>query len=507
MKYTVCFIAILLLLSGFRKDSPKADSDEESSLILSVSCKSYRFEQGDEIPVIFTITNIGSKPYSFTDRHSDRTGRIEEFSLIAQDSSGNNIPDPREDYIPGMGGGLGFETKTIESGQSFNKTVVLNHWALIIKPGKYSVRGTYQLYYAAINPMKKGVYDFTDSRIKIRSKPINIHVRKRTAVGMSRYISGLAKQLKSADSRNENKIMKKLLYTCDDRMVPVLLDHLNGDRLGYAIKGISFYAPDKDKTKRKLLDFMDQKGLCRDIDVWTLERVGFNKDDFRRLITVGINSGDHVQQSVGAWYAQSYPDDVHMSRLISFVSNQDSVLRYRSIHAIAKNRTDESVTVLKRLLEDEDPKIRKRAQREVKNAYRDQPIRPKSDDLELTKALVAYANDSTTSVRYIAPYYLLKTRSGKSAEAIKQLRNDPSLKLQAAQEDAAVAYFQKMLNYPDPFVKDYFNDTIDFTYKPSAGRPFREDDFSEEFRFNTRQNYEKILTSFKTRKQKETQEK
>ena len=123
---------ILLMLSILMA---RIYADNQSNLELTIRCPKDDLKTGDEIPVEFTITNKGQQPYFCTDRKYDRSGRLQEYQLVAKNEKGNTVPDPRRNYIPGFTGGLSSGGKHLQYGESFTKTIALNRWALIKEPG------------------------------------------------------------------------------------------------------------------------------------------------------------------------------------------------------------------------------------------------------------------------------------------------------------------------------------------------------------------------------------
>ena len=163
---------ILLMLSIL---TARIYADNQSNLELTIHCPKNDLKVGDEIPIVFTITNKERQSYFYTDRKGDRSGRMREYQLVAKDEKGNTVPDPRRNYEFGIGGGLSSSDRYLQYGESFTKVIVLNRWALIKEPGRYVVTGTY----------------FSEDQVKISSQAIEVVVKQRSNEEMGEYINKL----------------------------------------------------------------------------------------------------------------------------------------------------------------------------------------------------------------------------------------------------------------------------------------------------------------------------
>ena len=74
---------------------------------MRIDCAKKTIRLGDEIPIVFTITNTGGATYVYDVRTGDRSGRMPEYELAAKGKDGTAVRDPREGHNWGMiGGGL-----------------------------------------------------------------------------------------------------------------------------------------------------------------------------------------------------------------------------------------------------------------------------------------------------------------------------------------------------------------------------------------------------------------
>ena len=304
---------------------------------------------------------------------------MHEYELSAIDEHGNLVPDPRAKWAGGIGGGLSNQG-TIKSGESFSKTIALNRWALLIKPGIYQVTGT---YYQAHNLPK------------VTSAPIRIEVLPRSDNEMDSYINKLSIKLsETKDEQARAAIVRKLMYTCDSRTIPLLIEAIyKADAASYwAIEAFQYYLPQNQETNDALLYAAKKRGLANGM-LWALRQRGFTGEKIKPLIDVSLSPERPYAWVEGALAAQEFPEDRFTPRLISIALDPESPARSQAVYALAQNRTDESVAALKKLLNEPDPyepkgrTIRQITERAVRTAYwlgdnvKGRPLR--KDDFDL----------------------------------------------------------------------------------------------------------------------------
>ena len=98
------FIQILVLVNiTFGTGATKNNSYD---LELKIHCPVRSIRVGDEIPIVFTIINKGTRDYEFEKSNYDRSGRMLEYKLQARDKNGKIVVDPRENVKLGLMGGI-----------------------------------------------------------------------------------------------------------------------------------------------------------------------------------------------------------------------------------------------------------------------------------------------------------------------------------------------------------------------------------------------------------------
>ena len=473
----------------------------DPNLTLTIHCADKRIKVGDEIPIVFTITNQGESVYSYDQRDYDRSGRMWEYKLVARQEDGTVVPDPRRNYKEGLGGGLSSGRGVIGKGGAFTKTIALNRWALINKPGIYTVTGTY--IYHVRDPDANQKYDVRIMKtFRANSAPIEVVIKPRGRWMMGWYIRTLLRQLKKIKPsgkwevvRQRTAIIARLAYTCDSRIVPTLIDLLyenhHQNDVFWAKEGFVCYLPRDLKIKKAVLGAAKKRGLARCMQT-VLEALGCSEEEFKEIITLSLASEnlDILNAAVGA--AQEHPHDEHMPQLIAIATDPNrpdpnrafyAIERRRAIYAIAYNRTDEGVNALRTLLEDPDKDIRKTTEYAIRQAYKRHPVYPKYADDEYTSELITAATDSNHPLAINSLVGIIaRTRTEEGVKAIKALLEDPNMDISIAKTDEGVQTISNLLKNPDKDVRDMTEIMIRQIYRTYPGRPLRKDDFPELFR-------------------------
>jgi hypothetical protein len=214
-----------------------------------------------------------------------------------------------------------------------------------------------------------------------RSEPITIAIRPRSPEEMGAYIDSLAQQLRSGRHKKPRSLMfKKLMYTCDDRIVPVFVQELCHTRSPYwhshwIPEAYRYYLPDRDGRRAA---FRSAKGGLSAGMFTTLSAYGCSEEQIRQFIRLGLS-----EEARNAWpgatqMAARYPDDANMERLATIATGWTrgphgrwaDEIRVWAIQALAQNRTDESVKALRELLEHKYRWVREDTKAAIVAAYR-----------------------------------------------------------------------------------------------------------------------------------------
>jgi hypothetical protein len=360
--FVLCFAHLCYSTESAKNVSEKKALELKPILSLTIRCDKYKLKIGDEIPITFVIKNEGTIEYSYDNRSYDRSGRMPEYELSAVDEQRKKVPDPKAKWTGGLMGGLGGGEVRIRSNNSFTKTIALNKWALITKPGTYLITGTYH---------PEG------NLSEIISLPIRIKILPRSDTEMAIYINKLVLKLPIAvDKQDLAACVRKLMYTCDRWIAPIMIEVMyNRDAASFwAGEAFNYYLPHDQKTNDALYDAAKKRGLARCM-LQALKYRGFTSEKIKLLIDVSLSPERPYAWVEGALAAQQYPDDRFASRLSAIALNPNSKARVQAIYALANNRTYESVATLKKLLKESNPNdpgertIRQNTEHAIRRAY------------------------------------------------------------------------------------------------------------------------------------------
>ena len=243
---------------------------------------------GDEIPVEFIIINQGTNEYSYRNRSYDRSGRMEEYRLMAKTETGQTVPDPRAHYIGGFAGGLSGKGR-LEPGHSFTKTIALNRWALLKAPGQYQVTG---------------VYVAEDGRQQVVSEPLSITVMPRSEAAMLAYVEQLDVQRKATPKHGHDETVRKLMYTGHPSIIPILLETFYEPQSGFwEAEAFLYYLPRNEQTKKAIMDAARKRGLASGMP-YVLTQYGCGTKELTPLIERSL-APDSRLRPVGRWRPSS----------------------------------------------------------------------------------------------------------------------------------------------------------------------------------------------------------
>jgi len=254
---------------------------------------------GDEIPIEFVISNAGTASYDYFDQGYDPSGRLFEYQLQVKADDGQVMPDPRAKYPAGSGGiGSGEE---LRPRKSFTKTVPLNLWATLPRPGQYTVTGIYHGNF----PIAEGV----------KSDPITITVLPRTDAEMNAYIGGLTNQLAGTggrDSRQRDLLLRKLAFTGSPEIVPFMLKEMYAsDDNFWAAMALAVYVPHSDATRREIVGMALQHGLAGEMDD-VLRQYGCTAEEHQTILQRSL--AEATTHLAGSDMAEIYHLDVENPR-------------------------------------------------------------------------------------------------------------------------------------------------------------------------------------------------
>ncbi len=371
-------------------------TDSLRGIGVAARCERQKWKVGDAIPVTFVITNQSSPYPTFIDREPDRNGGWGAFRFKVYDEFGSLVADPLADQpVAGPASSLGFFGRLVNLGvgMSLEKTIAVNRWAVLQKPGSYRIvpvvctqhPGTLALpggsadrhfkdwpivtqsWLAAtavpLGPRPEAEWDemwmprILDLQLCIELPPFTISILPRSDTELGAYVEDLGRQLAAATGRSDRTdLIRRLIFTGDRRAAAILIEeaYRTDASLYWINEGLLYYLPQDRGITQALLDAAAKRGMWSGL-MWVLYHRGCTEDEIKPLIAVSLAPEHPHAWADGAAAAKLYPDDRFIARLVA-LAQQDVDARFparrEAIYALALNRTDQSAAALRQLLDD-----------------------------------------------------------------------------------------------------------------------------------------------------------
>jgi len=408
-----------------------------------------------------------------------------QYVLVVSDENGRVVEDPFASRYSGISGGGGLPQTGLEPGSSFSRKVPLNQWALIKETGRYTVTGIYYM----------GTFDAAKKSPSVTSRPIRITVEPRSDEALQVYIDGLSERLDSIEIPETGmtraawteieSVVRKLGYTCDARVVPVLMDaaYSYPNSGLWVTDAILRYVGARPEIREQVVATARVRGLggAPYSLEYLLEGLGCREEEFKEIIGVCLGSEEADLQSGGAHALQRHPDDGQTQRLIEIATDPNNKARIEAGRALAYNRSDEGVKVLKELLEDENQLVRENIEAGIRGAYVYVRSYGEQPDDEYLSELISVINDPNSGDWYFfrAVDEIVRSRSKRGVEAVRRLAEEPDMDIAGEGADEGIRALQGLLNSPDERLREATASVIRDAYEDYPGRPLRKDDFPE----------------------------
>jgi hypothetical protein len=123
------------------------------------------YKSGEPITLTLKIKNVGAQAIAFFDGGAQRGARNSQFGFTAF-HSGKAVLDTGDPL--NFGGKASLEV--LEPGESFSKSVRLDHWFKLSEPDVYQITGTYKLafYDPKSKPRRPLWTDFASGACSVR---------------------------------------------------------------------------------------------------------------------------------------------------------------------------------------------------------------------------------------------------------------------------------------------------------------------------------------------------
>jgi hypothetical protein len=353
------------------------------TLRLSLRAQPAEPQFGDEVVLVFEVTNVGESEYLQDDAGEDE--RAEGFRVQVTTADGRPV---RPAFGIGLGGGVSGGPRPLAPGASFEARLSMNKIALILGPGEYRVHGSYAPASWRLETRGPG-----GRRLPIQGKRLSaieapelrVVIAPRTPGEMTRHIERLGQNLAVGlrDGGRPNatagrmrgyccdRIVQSLAYTRDPRVIPALIDWMyEQEGGGTTAASLAFlrYLP-APESKRALLEAAGRRGLVGGMTN-LLTWLGVTKEEMVPFIERSLAPDSPATWHEGAFAALGAEDfDRFNDRVVAIARDRSSPARRQALAALICHRTDEGVKTLQEALV--DPEIRRDVAQMIVGTRRD----------------------------------------------------------------------------------------------------------------------------------------
>jgi hypothetical protein len=351
------FLFSSLLFSLLVTSALVVNAQVTENLKITITPSASSFTLGKPISFKLTAVNVAQKAVKYTRYLNLNCELLTPYALTCTDSQGKAVRDPMFNIMGSYDGPV--EEVKLAPGEKLEAQLDLNNYAVITKPGTYSVQGVWRL---------------EDVRRAFTSTSIKINVAAPS--DLSSYVKSLLQDL-SATAGDRTNIIQKLIYTNDPAVISPLVDAMYSGRDSYWLcEALSSYLP-QDKVLPVALKNAKAKGLAPDM-LALMSRLdnpkgSISKNDWVQIINRSLAPDNQICWQDGCLAAPNYPDDSYVPRLIAIAETPKCNARSTAIFSLAGNRTDEGVRELKKLLQSPDIYVKSAAEQAIKSGYMHPP--------------------------------------------------------------------------------------------------------------------------------------
>ena len=477
-----------------------AQAQDEPKLALVIRGPSTPVKQGDEMIIECVVTNLGPRDYQYSASQPVSMQLTKDFSLVVKTVAGTNLPDahfPVDKF--GNPGPNGQQRRFLQPGESFLQSFTLNRWALIRDPGQYEVLVSY-------NPAS-----FSQKRFgPVLAPPLELNVLPRSPEEMAAYVADLTNQIAAhfpvaAATRPElEKLLDKLMYTCQPASVPTFLRVASTGRLpGFSVnQALLYYVPKTEATRQAILQAVTSEGLKGNYEA-LVAGYGFSSEEIRPIIQRALDPSNPSEWLDGARLAGVYYDESFVPRLI-VIANDPQTRKFTpnpALDALARHRSDAGVKALKALMNDPDLQFGYALAQAIEAGYRAplpgdtrRPLRPEDftgEDLHPLEERFLTSSDSFA--QFMGVNLSLLACDDSLIPKVAALATKPTfgrrdlamVALAVNRTDSGVEALRALLHDPDPTTSDMAAKAIRRGYTRSPewhGKLLLPEDFDPSFR-------------------------
>jgi hypothetical protein len=240
-----CLLFVFVSVAGVvpNAQGTQAQPAPVNTLRFDLALDKKTYEVGEPIVLTLRLTNSGNVPVKVP-VSSEVTGRHDGYSLKVHNDKGEASKDPLHEYSALMHT-LG-SSKSVQPGNSYTRDLLLNYRVPPLKPGKYTVKGTFE-------PRGKG------QKVHAESVAVIFRIVATPPANLERRVARLAKELRAGGDACH--LAPLLGFTGHAGAAGPLMDLLyaDADAAQVAAAQALLYL-DKDTVKKSLLDSLRTRG-------------------------------------------------------------------------------------------------------------------------------------------------------------------------------------------------------------------------------------------------------
>lgn len=222
---------------------PQQATKAMNTLRFDLALDKKTYEVGEPIVLTLRLTNSGSLPLQVP-VSSEVTGRHDGYSFQVQKDRGETLKDPCHEYIALMHS-LG-SSEPVQPGNSCTRDLLLNYRVSPLKPGKYTVKGSFQ-------PRGEG------QKAQVESADVSFRIVATPAANLEKRVARLAEEVRTGG--DAHRLAPLLGFTGHAAAVGPLVDLLSAETDGVqAVAAQALLYLDKDTVKKSLLDSLRMRG-------------------------------------------------------------------------------------------------------------------------------------------------------------------------------------------------------------------------------------------------------
>jgi len=308
---------------------------------LAVDKNSY--EVGEPVVLSISLTNVGASPVLLV-HSSDVTGRSDGYQFDVFDERGNQIADPGRAAISLLKSIDGIAS--LAPGRSDERRLTLNYYMAPLKPGQYSIRGSF-------------VTSQAEPPVHAESNQVIFRIEETSAERLQQRVSTLVREMDA----DPGGVAPLLGFTGDATAIPPLVDLLyqKNDGVGVAALDALLYL-DRGNVEEALLNALKDRGPRANMIQFLVERVPSTLTKPSLIQALRSTNEDARAAAVeGLLLSSDPPDPALFTPLTAMLRDRSAAVRLKATSAIGGYANQQALTALRPLVLDADADVSEQA--------------------------------------------------------------------------------------------------------------------------------------------------